>query len=147
LVLQTRHAREHAGHAQRGVIGRGWTLQEPQLGLRDFRNGPGFLGGDAQVGRITVERTLDRGESAASVSAGQRMISIPHALNLAGAASSATTSVPGRRGYFNRASCTVSEPSTVRIFARPTSDWLAFSTDPSTWALTESSLAPRPSRA
>ncbi len=51
------------------------------------------------------------------------------------------------RPYFSSATCMVFEPSTVRILARSASDWLAFSTEPSTCALTASSLLPRPSNA
>src|SRR5450631_672146 len=48
--------------------------------------------------------------------------------------------------YFSSATCTVFEPRMVRILARSASDWLAFSTEPSTWALTASSLPPSPSK-
>jgi hypothetical protein len=45
--------------------------------------------------------------------------------------------------YFSSATCTLSEPSTVRILARSASLLLAASTEPSTLALICSSLPPR----
>src|SRR5882672_5363093 len=49
--------------------------------------------------------------------------------------------------YLSSATCRVFDPRMVRILARSTSAWLAFSTEPSTWALTASSLPPSPSNA